>query len=300
MKSLIHRRWLRIAVRTLSIFILIVVLACFVFDHFVQLRDSDEELLSFFKQHHIDGRVGYYTAHGRRLRFVSVNADTLPTLLLIHGSPSSTSMYKAYFADTDLRKKFHMLAIDRPGYGYSGLGNPETSIQLQSDMIRPLVDSIYTAHHPILVVGFSYGSSIACRFVMDHPNLADALVLIGPSLAPGEEKTYWITPYIESPALQWMVPRIFKTANTEKLAHRKELEKMLPLWDHIHVPVMYLQGANDHLIYTGNAAFARKHLINAPFLEFHFFKGRSHFIPFSERHAIKKDILSVYARVKGG
>ena len=47
---------------------------------------------------------------------------------------------------------------------------------------------------------------------------------------------------IENPAIRWFIPRLFKSANTEKVHHKKELEKMLPFWKNIKVPVIYVQG----------------------------------------------------------
>jgi hypothetical protein len=75
---------------------------------------------------------------------------------------------------------------------------------------------------------------------------------------------------------------------------------MLPLWKNIRVPVMYLQGAQDKLIYTSNAAFAKKQLINAPCLDIHFFEGLPHFIEFRERPAIRQKILEMLDLVNAG
>jgi esterase/lipase len=37
---------------------------------------------------------------------------------------------------------------------------------------------------------------------------------------------------------------------------------MLPYWGNIKIPVMYIQGSKDKMIYTSNADFARENLIN--------------------------------------
>ena len=186
-----------------------------------------------------------------------------------------------------------MLAVDRPGYGFSGLGQPEPSIEKQAQMIMPILDSMNRLHKKIIIMGESYGTSVSCRIAMDHPGLISGLVLVGPSLAPGEEKIYWVTPLIESPLLKWFIPRIFQSANTEKINHKKELEKMLPLWPKINIPVLYLQGAHDHLIYTSNANFAKLHLVNSPLLKVIFFKDRTHFIARNEHTAIRQSILDM-------
>jgi len=290
-------RWFRRTLRAILVLIILFILACFVFDHYVQFRKNDKELSQFFIDNHIPGRIGYYTTQGRKLRYVSIGSDNLPTLLLIHGSPASMSLYRGRFSDSDILKTFRILAVDRPGYGYSGFGDPEPSIQKQSEMIRVLLDSLNKSRHPIIVVGGSFGAPIACRLAMDHPDLVDGLVLTGPAIGPGREKVFWFARIIEHPAIRWFMPRIFKSANTEKLAHKKELEKMLPYWKNIRVPVMYLQGAKDHLIDTSNASFAREKLVSAPYLNIYFFPNRHHYLAQYEWPTIRDRILKMYEMV---
>ena len=291
-------RWLRRLIRTILALIIFFILACFVFDHYVQFRRDDEQLRKFFVENKIPGKIGYYTSQGRKLRYVSIGNDTLPTLFFIHGSPASMSLYRGRFVDTTILRTFRVMAVDRPGYGYSGFGNPEPSIQKQSEMLRAMLDSTYKAKHPIIVVGGSFGAPIACRLAMDHPELVDGLVLTGPAIGPGREKVFWFAPIIENPAIRWFIPRMFRSANTEKLHHKAELEKMLPYWKNIRVPVMYLQGAKDNLIDTTNASFAREHLINARYLDIYFFPNRHHYLAQYEWPTIRERIMRLYAMIK--
>ena len=209
-------RWLRRLLRTLIITIGIIIIACLIFDHYVQVRRSDKLLNQIFAEQQISASIHYYNAYGRRLRYVAAGNDTLPALLFLHGSPGSISYYGRRYSDSSLHGRFRMYAVDRPGYGYSGLGDPEPSIQKQAEMIRPLLDSLNEARHPIIVVGSSYGASIACRLAMDYPELVDGLVLTGPAIAPGRETYFGITPFIEHWSVRWFIPRIFRSANTEK------------------------------------------------------------------------------------
>jgi pimeloyl-ACP methyl ester carboxylesterase len=263
----------------------------------VQFRKSDKELNKFFTEKHIPGHIGYYTSHGRKLRYVSIGSDSLPTLVFIHGSPASMSLYRGRFTDPDIRRTFRILAVDRPGYGYSGFGNPEPSIQKQSEMIRDLLDGLNKVKHPVIVVGGSFGAPIACRLAMDHPQLVDGLIITGPAIGPGREKVFWFAPIIEHPAIRWFIPRMFRSANTEKLHHKEQLEKMLPFWKNIRVPVMYMQGAKDKLIDTSNASFARQQLVNAPYLSIYFFPNRGHYLAQYEWPTIKDRIMKMYDMV---
>ena len=291
-------RWLRRSIRVLAALVGLFIVACFVFDHYVQFRKSDEALKKIFTERNLDARINYYTTHGRTLRYISAGSDSLPTLLMLHGSPGSISYYAGRMADSAIRNTFRVYAVDRPGYGYSGFGDPEPSIERQSEMIRPILDSLNKARHPIIIMGGSYGASVACRLAMDHPELVDGLILTGPALAPGQEKYFWFTYIIENPLVRWFIPRMFKSANTEKVHHKEELEKMLPYWQNIRVPVIYLQGENDNIVDTTNASFARKQLINASSLDIQFVKNRAHRLAQFEWPRIRESILRMYEKVK--
>lgn len=289
------RKFVRVV---LIIMLLGLVVAVFLF-YYVQFRDTDKELKRFFADKQVPVSIGYYTSHNRSLRYLKAgDARAKAAVLFIHGAPSSMSYFKKYLTDDAILQRACLLAIDRPGYGYSGFGNPEPSIALQSAMIRPLLDSLQRAHHPLILVGASYGTSVACRIAMDYPDLVDGLILVAPSLAPGEERIYPITYFIEHAWVKWLIPSMFVSANAEKLHHRQELEKMLPYWKKIRVPVVYMQGENDHLIYTTNALFAKNQLVHAPCLDVRMIPGRGHLIAFSEKDKITQAILEMVEQVK--
>src|ERR1700743_170176 len=96
----------------LSVFICLAGLAacfivfCLAVDQQVQFRMNDAELTAFFSKNRINGRINYYTSHGRSLRYVSIGNDTLPTLLLIHGAPASLSYFRRFYNDPVLLKRF--------------------------------------------------------------------------------------------------------------------------------------------------------------------------------------------------
>ena len=283
----------RIILRTVVGLLIFIVILLLVFDRLVQFRMDDRELLSWFHERHIDPKIDYYQAKGRKIRYLTVGSDTSASILFIHGAPSSLSYWKGYLADSVLLSRATMYAVDRPGYGYSGLASPMPSIADQAAVIRLILDSLHRAKHPVIVVGVSYGGPIACRLAMDYPELVDGLVLVAPPIGPGLEKIFWFTYPVESPTVHWFVPRMLQTANQEKIHHKEELTKMLPLWGRIHAPVIYLQGDKDGLVDTTNAGFARQHLINAPSLDIRMIPGRGHLIAFAEKDQIEKAILDL-------
>jgi pimeloyl-ACP methyl ester carboxylesterase len=253
---------------------------------------KEDELKGFFERHKIKATINHYSASKRTIYYATIGEDRLPAILFIHGAPASMTIYKDYFTDTELLDRFSMYAVDRPGFGVTD-GKAEPSIRKQAEMIFPLAASIQRVHQPLIVMAGSYGVSIACRLVMDHPKIINGLVLVAPSLGPGLEKMYWITPLMAKGFLSKIVSKEYQSASIEKMEHKKELEKMLPLWSKIDIPVFYLQSKNDHVVYSSNAEFAKEHLINVPYLETHLFDGNKHNIDSKHHPAIRNKLIEL-------
>jgi len=283
----------RIVLRVFLGILIALIAFLIIFDQMVQFRMNDKELLDWFHAQKIDPRISYFTAEGRKVRYIQVGDKPDASILFIHGAPSSLSYWKGYLADSLLRSRATLFAADRPGYGYSGLADPMPDIEAQAHVLSLILDSLHRVHRPIILVGVSYGGPIACRLAMDYPDLIDGLVLMAPPLGPGREKIFWFTYPIENPLIHWVVPRMLQTANAEKIHHRDELTKMLPLWGKIHVPVIYLQGEQAELVDTSNASFTREHLTNVPSPEIQMIPGRGHLIAFAEKDRIEKAILEM-------
>jgi pimeloyl-ACP methyl ester carboxylesterase len=283
----------RIVIRFILGAAIFLIVALLVGDRFVQFRMDDKDLTAWFQGRNIQPHIDYYEAKGRRVRYIRVGDNPEATILFIHGAPSSMSYWKAYLADSVLLSRATMYAVDRPGYGYSGLADPMPDIADQAAVIRVILDSLHRVNRPVIVVGVSYGSPIAARLTMDYPQLVDGLILMAPPLGPGREEYFWFTYPVENPLIHWVVPRMLRTANREKIQHREELRKMMPLWGSIHVPVMYLQGQQDRLVDTSNASFAREHLTNVPSLNIQLIPGRGHLIAFDEKDRIVKTIVNM-------
>lgn len=274
----------------LAIYLFLVVVLL-IADRFIQFRSTDEEIRRDYARHGLPINIRYYEASGRQMRYVATDDDlSRPVILFIHGAPSSSGYYRHFLTDTILRELANLIAVDRPGYGYSGFGEPEPDIGKQAAMIAPILDSLHKGARPVVVVGASYGTPVASRLLMDYPALADGLLLIAPALAPGEEKTYWVSHVLESPFFRWAQPRMLHSANIEKFTHEAELRKMQYRWHEIKVPVIYFQGKNDDLIYTTNALFAQNKITQSQSLSIRMIPNRGHLLIYDEAKRIKSAI----------
>src|SRR5687768_3424492 len=98
----------------------------FFLSKFVILRNrwSDSKAHRIFSSKNIPLNIYDTVINERHLHYAVSGSEDLPTLVFIHGSPGSWMNYVKFMWDTTLRKKFRMVSIDRPGFGYSDFGNP--------------------------------------------------------------------------------------------------------------------------------------------------------------------------------
>jgi pimeloyl-ACP methyl ester carboxylesterase len=224
----------------------------------VQFRQSDRVLKRHLRKERANFELGYYEAIGRRVRYLVIDNHAPDNLVLVHGAPGSMSRYHRFLSDSALKARYNFYVIDRPGYGYSGFGDAETSIDKQVEALRPLFDRIRDTTGRTFMLGKSYGGPIAVRFAMKYPGLVDGLVLVAPAIQPGEEKTYSISYLMVKKDLGHLFPGMYVTASREKLAHAGELKKMCDDWCGLHCPVIMVQGLDDKLVYPSNIDYVKQ------------------------------------------
>ena len=127
--------------------------------------------------------------HGRMVdagghRFHVVESGEGPPVLLIHGLGGQSRNFHALMPE--LARDHHVVAIDRPGSGYSprGKGVGGGPIE-QADAIAGLIDAL-NLDRPV-VVGHSLGGAVALALGLDHPDKVGGLALICPATQPIEK-----------------------------------------------------------------------------------------------------------------
>jgi len=300
------KRFFRLLGWTLVILILLAagaVVTAWVLD----FRQTDQELMAEFSRQSIRPTVHRYqislsdTAPARTIRFMETPArsrsgERLPVVVFVHGAPSSLSFFNGFFKDTTLLDRAQLVAVDRPGYGYSDFGRVETSIVRQAQFLQPLINRYRNAPH-LIVVGSSYGGSVSARLAMNNPGRVDHVVFVSSALGPGLERTYPISYLVDSPLLHWGIPPLLRLANDEKLAHYQALRAILPDWPRVRAKITMLHGQRDELVYPTNVSFAQKHLVNAPVKQFLLPESR-HDIVMNKREYIASILLDILTNVR--
>ena len=231
-----------------------------------------------------------YSVDGRFLHYAEVGEPGKTLIVFIHGTPGSWNNFAAYMADEELTRRANLIAVDRPGFGKSDYKQVISSLQMQAEFLKPVLDRNATGYRA-LVVGHSLGATLAVRMAMDYPELLCGLVLVAPSLDPELEKPRWYNRLAASSLVRWAVPTDLALANQEVMNLEKELRIMLPLWETINLPVTVIQGEKDALALPANADFAERMLKNDR-TKIIRIKNAGHFILWKQPQVIQDAILT--------
>jgi pimeloyl-ACP methyl ester carboxylesterase len=110
--------------------------------------------------------------------------------LLIHGASGNLMEMTAAF-ETILPANAHLLAVDRPGHGYSErLSNTgDADLGVQAKVLVQTMDASSMPH--AVVIGHSFGGALALRLALDHPEKVAALILVAPVSHPWPGGIAW-------------------------------------------------------------------------------------------------------------
>ena len=99
-----------------------------------------------------------------------------PTLLLLHGLPSSSRMFQPLL--TRLSDQYHLVAPDYPGYGHSDWPDPK-QFEYTFDHIASVMDDFTQAlnlsHYTLYMQ--DYGGPVGFRMALAHPDRIQGLIV---------------------------------------------------------------------------------------------------------------------------
>lgn len=250
--------------RFATIYRIVLIFACafFLYSCFSKYRLTEGEVRKHYRLLGNQPETRIIENDSLRLRIVSAGADTLPLLLLIHGAPGAWWGYMNMLDDMELRKKFHIVSVDRPGYGRSRLKKHRyvTSIEMQARCLVPLLD-LSKSPRKAVIIGRSYGAPIAAYMSTLAPERVEQLIMVSPVIDPDKEKFYWFSKWGRNPMIQLFLPGEFNVATAEKYKHADELRRILPMWRNLTTPTIVIQGGKDWIGDPANIEFAKKNIL---------------------------------------
>lgn len=111
---------------------------------------------------------------GVRLHYVERGEGE--TLVLLHGNGSMIQDFESSGLLDEAAKSYRVIVFDRPGYGHSG--RPRSTVwspKAQADLIEKALVQLEAG--PAIVLGHSWGASVAMALALERPDSVKALVL---------------------------------------------------------------------------------------------------------------------------
>jgi pimeloyl-ACP methyl ester carboxylesterase len=252
---------------------------------------SQKEARKEFKEILFQPVFHQYTIEDRTMNYVVNGIDSLPLVIFVHGSPGSWSAFADFLKDSLLLTKVQMISVDRPGFGYSDYGKGEPSLEKQARWLKPVLD-LHKNDRKLILVGHSLGGPLIAKMAILYPELIDHLIIVAGSVDPALEPKEWYRKPMASPVINWMLPGSIRASNKEIMGLKEELEKMIPEWEYIYLPVTVIHGLQDDLVPAGNVDFIEKMLIQTK-VKIIRDPEMNHFIPWKKPGLIKEAILEV-------
>jgi pimeloyl-ACP methyl ester carboxylesterase len=126
----------------------------------------------------INGR--FVEVDGERFHYVEEGKG--PPLVMIHGLMGS-SRNLTYALSSQLRDRFRVITVDRPGSGYSSRhAGTAADLPAQARQIAAFIKTL-DLDKP-LVLGHSLGGAISLALALDHPHAVSGLILVAPLTHP--------------------------------------------------------------------------------------------------------------------
>jgi pimeloyl-ACP methyl ester carboxylesterase len=142
-------------------------LAIFQLPAYAQGKERPVKYPTCYRTMQVDGLSIFYREAGPK---------DAPTLLLLHGLPSSSRMFEPLF--NRLSDRYHLIAPDYPGFGHSDWPDPKTFAYTFDHIAE-------TMNHFSEALGLScstlymqdYGGPVGSRMALTHPDRIDALIV---------------------------------------------------------------------------------------------------------------------------
>jgi pimeloyl-ACP methyl ester carboxylesterase len=244
-------------------------------------RTTDESAYKRFQRKGIELTTATYRVNGTEIHYAMTGLDSLPTLILVHGTPGSWSAFQDYLENPKLLFHYRVVSVDRPGFGYSDFGHA-MNLADQSLYLMPLLREIDNGK-PFFLAGHSLGGPLVVKMAADQPDAFKGIMLIAGSVDPDlEPKESWR--YLaEKFPFRLFLPGAFKPSNTELVYFKKDVVELAADFAKVSCDVYLVHGAKDSWVPVGNVDYAKEKLTGARRVETMIIADGNHFIPFSRK-----------------
>lgn len=120
-------------------------------------------------------RYGYKSVAGTEVFFREAGPLDAPVILLLHGFPSASHMFRDLIPL--LSDRFRLIAPDLPGFGQTNAaprGTFNYTFDALADVIEGFVDAMSLNSYALYI--FDYGAPVGLRLAMRHPERVTAII----------------------------------------------------------------------------------------------------------------------------
>jgi pimeloyl-ACP methyl ester carboxylesterase len=137
-------------------------------------------------------RIVYKTAQvsGLNIFYREAGSKEKPTIVLLHGFPSSSHEFRDLIPK--LAGRYHVIAADMPGFGYSDQPPPDKftyTFDSIAAVIDQLLDSLGATKYSIYIQ--DYGAPIGFRLLLKHPDRIQAIISQNGNAYDEGLSTFW-------------------------------------------------------------------------------------------------------------
>ncbi len=134
---------------------------------------------------------GYENVNGTKIFYREAGDPSRPSLVLLHGFPSSSHQYRDLI--DDLSDAYHVIAPDYPGFGSSDFPSPDQytySFDNFADTIDTFLEQRGISKYSLMM--HDYGAPVGFRIATEHPERVESLLIKnGNAYEEGINKEVW-------------------------------------------------------------------------------------------------------------
>src|SRR4029077_12756403 len=160
-------RWPRFLQVSHMLLVVSMMLAIFQMPAHAQAKERPVKHPTLYRTIQVDGLSIFYREAGPK---------DAPTLLLLHGLPSSSRMFEPLFSR--LSDRYHLVAPDYPGFGHSDWPDPKKfayTFDHIAETMNRFTEALGLSRYTLYMQ--DYGGPVGFRMALTHPDRIEALIV---------------------------------------------------------------------------------------------------------------------------
>ncbi len=244
------------------LFFLIVAILCllrwyFAYQQFFSLNDTN--LVQKYEQIFWRASATTIQLDGHKVHYLDLGDPDDQMVMWIHGAPWSIGDSSWLLSIPEMQKWYRFIIPDRLWYGKSEPWRSQESIKKHADISLKLLEYVgIDEEKPPLIVGHSYGATIAAKILMDYSDKVAWGIIVSWALDPDHEIVFPISHIVKYQPLKFLMWPMLWVANDEKLSHVDSLTNEVQNFADITKPFVVLHGTEDSIVPYANVAYMKE------------------------------------------